>query len=147
HRLLEAGDGVEALSIVRAEHPDLVIADVLMPTMDGYELVRQIRADPVIAKTRVVFYTAHFLELEARALAESCGVFHILLKPSEPEEILATVETALADERPIATEGAGFEASFDREHLRLVTNKLAEQSAKFRATNERLNALIDLNLQ
>ena len=45
HRLLQAGDGVEALADARAEQPDLVIADVLMPTMDGYELVRQLRAD------------------------------------------------------------------------------------------------------
>src|SRR6266446_5589635 len=51
HRLLEAADGAEALALARAERPDLVIADILMPTMDGYELVRQIRADSVIATT------------------------------------------------------------------------------------------------
>ena len=56
HRLLEANDGAEALAIARAEHPDLVIADVLMPTMDGYEFVRQLRADRGIAQTPVVLH-------------------------------------------------------------------------------------------
>ena len=45
-RLLEAADGREGLAAVHAEHPDLVITDVLMPVMDGYELVRQLRLDP-----------------------------------------------------------------------------------------------------
>jgi two-component system cell cycle sensor histidine kinase/response regulator CckA len=51
HRLLEASDGAEALMQVRAHRPDLVITDILMPTMDGYEFVRQLRADPAIAAT------------------------------------------------------------------------------------------------
>src|SRR5512134_3377233 len=74
HRLLEASDGAEALDVVRARRPDLVIADILMPTMDGYEFVRQLRADPAIAHTEVVFCTATFMEREARSLAASCGV-------------------------------------------------------------------------
>ena len=47
HRLLVAADGAEASQIARVERPELVIADILMPTMDGYELVRKIRADPL----------------------------------------------------------------------------------------------------
>jgi len=46
HRVLEAANGREGLAAVQAEHPDLVITDVLMPVMDGYELVRQLRLDP-----------------------------------------------------------------------------------------------------
>src|SRR5579871_2869147 len=92
HRLLEAADGVEGLGVTRAQRPDLVIADVLMPTMDGYEFVRQMRADPAIAHTRVIFYTAHYHEPEARKLASACGVSDVLTKPCEPEIVLRTVE-------------------------------------------------------
>ena len=54
--------------------PDLVITDVLMPVMDGYEFVRQLRLDPATSAIPVVFYTAHYGEREARALALSSGV-------------------------------------------------------------------------
>jgi len=78
HRLLEAQDGHQALAVVRSEHPDLVITDVLMAVMDGYEFVRQLRLDPTTRATRVVFYTAHYSEREARALALSSGVSDVL---------------------------------------------------------------------
>ena len=81
HQALEAADGAEALALVRAEHPDLVISDILMPTMDGYEFVRQLRADPSIAATEVIFYSAHYREREARNLARDCGVTRVLIKP------------------------------------------------------------------
>ena len=55
HRLIEAAGGAEALDLAHTERPDLVIADIVMPAMDGYEFVRQLRADPNIARTQVVF--------------------------------------------------------------------------------------------
>ncbi|WP_428422489.1 ATP-binding protein [Methylibium sp.] len=145
HESIEAADGVEALSQVRAERPDLVICDILMPTMDGYEFVRQLRGDAQIAHTEVIFYTATFMEREARQLARSCGVLHVLVKPCEPEEILRTVQRALgreaAPEQVISTE------DFDREHLRLLTDKLVEKVDELERANQRLSALTELNLQ
>ena len=96
HRLLQAADGEEGLATTRAERPDLVITDVLMPVVDGYEFVRRLRADPQIAQTPVVFCTAHYHEHEARSLARACGVHHVLLKPAEPAEVLRIVADALA---------------------------------------------------
>src|ERR1043166_4900118 len=97
HRLLEAADGAEALALVRELRPDLIIADILMPIIDGYEFVRQIRSEPELAHTRVIFYTATFLQEEAVRLARSCGVSQLLIKPSDPEVILETVEAALSE--------------------------------------------------
>src|SRR5882672_2847022 len=95
HRLLEAANGAEALERVRAERPDLVITDILMPTMDGYEFVRHLRADPDLAPMPVIFYTATYSEPQAKALAETCGVRIVLPKPCEPERILAAVNEVL----------------------------------------------------
>src|ERR1700730_2084310 len=83
--ILEAQDGAEAIAIARAERPDLVISDILLPTMDGDEFVRQLRADPSTAETPVIFSTAHYLDQEATALAKACGVTQTIYKPLEPE--------------------------------------------------------------
>ena len=145
HRLFQAADGAEALATARAEHPDLIIADIIMPTMDGYELVRQVRADPAIAQTPVIFCTANYHEREARALARTCGVSSVITKPSEMETILGAVEAALGLAPPAASPTAA--EAFDREHLRLLTDKLSQKADDLSATNERLSALIDLSLQ
>src|SRR5581483_9551548 len=68
HRVLEAADGAEGLETTRREKPDLVIADILMPTMDGLEFVRRLRAELDLAESRVLFYTAAYNEKEIRAL-------------------------------------------------------------------------------
>ena len=69
YRLLEAGEGAEALDIIRSERPDLVISDILMPKMDGYELLRQLRGDPAIGRTPVIFLSAHYDDQESQDLA------------------------------------------------------------------------------
>src|ERR1700675_4851965 len=74
YQVLEAADGSEGLAAVHAEHPDLVITDVLMPVMDGCELVRQLRLDPTTSGIPTIFYTGHYGEREARALAASSAV-------------------------------------------------------------------------
>ena len=74
HQVLEAADGAEALRQVRAERPNLVICDILMPTMDGCEFVRRVRADREVASTSVIFCAATFLEHEARHLADFCAL-------------------------------------------------------------------------
>lgn len=125
HRMLEASDGAQGLAIARAKHPDLIIVDIVMPSMDGYEFVRELRSDPEIAQTPVIFYTASYLESEARTLAETCGVHFIITKPAEPEEILRKVKAVLG--APKEREVVLPEREFDREHLRLVTNKLSKK--------------------
>ena len=143
HRLLQAADGAEGLEFAKAERPDLVIADILMPTMDGYELVRQMRLDPALASTPVIFCTAHYHEREARDMARTCGISNVIVTPAEPEVILTAVAGVLGTPPPARVPNA---EEFDRKHLRLLTNKLSQKTDELKATNERLSALIELNL-
>ena len=129
--------------MARAEPPDLVITDLLMPTMDGYELVHQMRAEPALATTPVILYTGKYRKWESRDLMQTAGVLH-LDKPAEPEEILRAVEQALAAPPSPATP---LPAEFDRKHLRLVTDKLAQAADHVELINLRLTALGDLGRQ
>ena len=95
HRLLEASNGAEGLKMVSAERPDLVISDILMPNMDGYEFVTRMHSNPETAHVPIIFYTATYREREAMAVAEACGVRWVLPKPSDPDVILRTVREAL----------------------------------------------------
>ena len=58
HEILMARDGQETLDIVRTEQPDILLLDIMMPGMDGYEVCRQIKADPAAQDTLVVMLTA-----------------------------------------------------------------------------------------
>src|SRR5580765_1402859 len=145
HELREASDGAEGLRIAREQRPDLIISDVLMPTMDGYEFVRHLRADPDIGKIPVIFSTAHYLSRESQALALKCGVTSIIYKPCEPQVVLDVVASALAG--PVEAEPVVPPESeeFDREHQQLLTNKLAEKTEQLRDAHGKLTALIELS--
>ena len=145
HRLLEAADGREGLEIVRAEHPVLVITDILMPTMDGYEFVRQLRDDPALVHTNVIFCTAHYREREAISLAAACGVTHILTKPCEPQDVLQAVNEVLNIDVPLVPLVPS--AEFDHEHRRLLADKLSQKVDELTEANLRLNALTEVGLQ
>src|SRR6266851_1569043 len=78
HQVVEAGDGAEGLERARDTRPDLIITDILMPTMDGYEFIRRLREEPALAATPVIFYSAQYLMQDARALAARCGVEYVV---------------------------------------------------------------------
>ena len=145
HATLEAVDGVDGLMMARAEEPDLVISDILMPSMDGFEFVRRLREDSKVGHTAVIFHTAHYHERAARNLAKSCQVARVVVKPSVAADILNAVrETLVAT--PTGSDDA-VSVQFNGEHLRLLTNKLSQNTAELRSANARLAALTELNVR
>jgi len=96
YSLLEAADGMEALDLLRTEQPDLLITDIVMPRMDGYELVRRLRQDDRTANTSVIFCSASYHEREVREMARSLGVQSTLAKPFDFKTVRTTVDAALA---------------------------------------------------
>jgi diguanylate cyclase (GGDEF)-like protein len=97
HDVLQAGNGAEALDVVRSRHPQLVITDVLMPKMGGIEFADRVHDDPTTAHTPIIFYTATYRAPQARVLADSCNVAAVIVKPAEPQAILDAVAAALGN--------------------------------------------------
>jgi two-component system, sensor histidine kinase len=125
HTVLQASTGEQALEIARANPPELIIADLMMSGMNGYEFVRELRADSTVGETKVVFCTAAYDEHEVRNLAESCGVSHTLIKPCEPDEIIRVVDEALALDG--VSPAPLLSGSFDQEQLRVLNAKLVQK--------------------
>ena len=102
-RVLQAADGQEALDLAFAERPDLILMDLSLPGMDGWEATRRLKADPRTASTPVIALTAHALASHA-ASARAAGADAVVTKPFLPNELVAEVRRHL--EAHAATRGA-----------------------------------------
>lgn len=137
HRLLEASSGPEGLSTVQRENPELIITDILMPEMDGYEFVRRVRALPIAHQPQIFFYSATYLENEASVLARACGVNRVICKPVEPQEVLKAVDEALVLSTPQKPSLAN-DGSPANEAVRVLSNKLFHKIQELEELNSEL---------
>ncbi len=93
-RVIEAGDGQEGLARTRAERPDLVVTDLMMPVLDGIGFLRAVRADPELEGLPVVMLTARgSVEAQVEGLSRGADVY--LTKPFSSEVLLAQVESLI----------------------------------------------------
>jgi CheY-like chemotaxis protein len=100
YRVVTARDGQEALETILKEHPDLVIADILMPRLDGFNLVHRLRLNPDTRDIPVIFLTATYVASEDKDFALSIGVTRFIEKPVDLDEFLPVVEELLSQEAP-----------------------------------------------
>ncbi|MEQ1757261.1 MAG: SpoIIE family protein phosphatase [Vicinamibacterales bacterium] len=94
HRVLVARDGRAALDIVRRARPDLVLLDVMMPDIDGFEVCRAIKADPATEETVVIFLSA-LDDVADKVSGLKLGAADYITKPIQSDEVLARIETHL----------------------------------------------------
>ncbi|HWG63025.1 MAG TPA: response regulator [Streptosporangiaceae bacterium] len=92
--IVEARDGQEALELALNEPPDMAVLDVMMPRMDGLELTRRLRKDPVTRRVPIILLTASVQEADIRRGLDA-GADYYLAKPFNPAELLARVRAAL----------------------------------------------------
>lgn len=121
-------NGFQALNVVKSEPPDLILLDILMPEMDGYQLCKTLKANPSTANIPVIFLTALDDELDKLKAFEVGGIDYIT-KPFHMKEVMARIENQLTIQRQ--------------------RRAIAEQNEQLKAQNirlEQLNAeLIKLN--
>src|SRR5882724_1110366 len=139
HRVLEASEGNEALATARRERPDVIVTDVLMPGMDGYELARALRADPATARAALIFHSVNYNERELESLMLACGVDSVVSKSGDPRVLLEAIETALAGRQVPAPNLPN--AEHDLDHVRTVNAKLIEKIQQLSASEARFRAM------
>jgi len=92
--MIEAGDGEAALRVAAAEHPDLILMDVQLPVLDGYEATRRIKSDPLLKAIPIIVVTSYALSgEEVRARRAGCDAY--VAKPYSPRQLLAKIRTYL----------------------------------------------------
>jgi PAS domain S-box-containing protein len=141
HRVLEAAEAAEALAVARREHPDVVVTDVLMPGMDGYQLVRALRADPETAEAALVFYTGNYGSDELQSIGRACGVDRIVAKTGDPRLLLDAVDDAAIHGAPAGV--VEIDAQVDIQYVHTVNAKLLEKVRQLGASEQRFRAIAE----
>jgi two-component system, cell cycle response regulator DivK len=96
YEMTEAVDGQEALAEVAKQRPDLILMDIQLPVMDGYEATRRIRTSPDLMSVPIIAVTSYALAGdEGKALAAGCDAY--VTKPFSPRQLLAKIREYLPD--------------------------------------------------
>lgn len=104
YRVVKANNGRKGLESVHQERPAIVIADIMMPHLDGFGMVHRLRLDPMTRDIPVIFITATYVTPDDRDFALTIGATRFIQKPIELETLLQTVEELLEQEVHVATE-------------------------------------------
>jgi two-component system, cell cycle response regulator DivK len=96
--VIEADNGSDALALARRYHPDLILLDLKLRSIDGYDLTRLLRAEPQLRNTPILLVTGHDV-VSARAAALAAGCTEVLQKPFRPTELRQTVAALIEAER------------------------------------------------
>lgn len=94
--VLEASDGLSAIELARAEKPDLILLDVMMPALDGYEACTRLKADPATTDIPVVMLTAK-TQLAEQSTGLECGAVAYICKPFTPKDLVAQVQAFFSE--------------------------------------------------
>ena len=96
YQMIEAVDGTEGVRMAQAHHPDLILMDIQLPVMDGYEATRRIRAIPELARVPIIAVTSYALSGD-EAKTREAGCDGYVAKPFSPRQLLAKVREFLPD--------------------------------------------------
>ncbi len=136
----QASNGAEALRVALQRPPGLIIADLLMPVMDGYSLLRRWQANESLRPIPFIVYTATYTDPQDEKLALEMGADAFLVKPAEPDKILGCIKDQLAAVHSAdpMTRSANEEAALFDEYSASVVRKLEEKTAQLQQANRDL---------
>jgi CheY-like chemotaxis protein len=136
YRVVTAYNGEEALEIIAKEPPVLIVADILMPKMDGFSLVHRLRIDPATRGIPVIFLSATYVAPEDKAFALSLGATRFMEKPVDLAKFLPVVERLIAHGAPTMPEPMN-EFEFYERYKKRLEIKLTQKNTQI-VRDERL---------
>lgn len=132
HHVVEAANGREALAILAQESVDAVISDILMPSMDGFQLCREIRRSTGSYRdVPLILYTATYDSASDRALADAVGADRYFLKPAPVKELIGAAQQILRRETVRQASAATLDEAYVLEHYNAaLVQKLETRNAQ-----------------
>jgi len=126
-----ATNGVEALEKALQSPPDLMVSDIMLPEMDGFELCRRVKTDNRLRTVPFIFYTAVYVDKKDEDLALQLGASRFLLKPLKPADFLRVIgeviEEQLTKKLPVPDRPLAAMQDLDRMQLEAVARKLEQK--------------------
>ncbi|BET66178.1 hypothetical protein ASA1KI_10960 [Opitutales bacterium ASA1] len=148
HTLQEAGhsvvtctDGAAAFTAAQREHPDAIVADALMPGMDGFQLCQRARRDPLLSPLPIILVSATYTDREDEALAQRVGADAYLRKPDDMPRLAQVVGETIEHVRraaPRAPLASAPEREITETYARRLATKMESKIVELRAANEAL---------
>ncbi|MBI1763513.1 MAG: response regulator [Acidobacteria bacterium] len=140
--VITASNGVEALALAQPGGLDLIISDILMPQMDGFQLCRKIKSNERLKEIPFIFCTAAYTDPKDEAFALSLGAIRYLVKPIEPDVFIHILQEVFNDialqARVAPTPQVTEETAFLNEYNQRLTKKLEEKMFELEALNNQL---------
>lgn len=151
HEVYSAADGEEALGLLKNIQCDLIVSDVVMPGMDGFQLCREVKSTPATRDIPFVFFTAVYTDAKDEQFALSLGAARFLIKPLEPDQLVEQLLQAAnirapVPSSPLVADSTGFLEAYNRRVVQKLETKLAEieqLNARLQASEARLRALVE----
>lgn len=149
YQVVSASNGAEALELLETSSFDLILSDILMPVMDGFELCRKVKSDPRLQTIPLIFYTATYTGPQDEAFAKKVGADAFLVKPCEPETLLTTIGQVLveAEEKkpslppPLAVDEEEIFKLYNERLVRKLEQKMLQLEQETKALREAEAAL------
>ena len=145
YEVVTAKDGVEALNSLKEESIDMIISDILMPRMDGFQLCRECKKDNSLKNIPFIFYTATYTDKKDEEFALSLGAEKFIVKPQEPQAFLKILEEVIKEHKKgvlVATkEPTKEEEIYLSEYNKRLTKKLEKKMLDLEKSEKRIKYL------
>jgi len=123
----ESSNGIDALQYLRISKPDIIISDIMMPEMDGFTLLRELKKNSFSMDIPFVFYTANYLSEKDVELASKLGASKFILKPAEIKDLLGQIGSVIREYESGLIKGADPLISKEEDYLKQYSERIVRK--------------------